>query len=348
MRQQSQGFEQEIDLREYIEVIIRRKALILAVFFISIMYAAVMSYVAPKIYEVSMLIEPPVVGVNDSGGPVFADLPLSIKARIDAGAFDSGVIKALELNSGVTVATSQPKDSTFLKVSINEPESKKELGVKILNQFSAEINNYYKSVIELKKNDIERCISVISNKIKNADNSIKLNEENLKIVEAWEKELMDEVKDAKSNTEQLLYKSSALFEKKVPGDDISSLLYTNTVQQNIAYFNHLNNQLFEIKIEKESLANTVKTLQNEINDFSMEAEKLKAAKESIHNISLIKEPRVSSSPIGPGRRKNVVVAGMLSLILGAFLAFFIEFLQKSKPIVIARSPAEDRTTKQSQ
>jgi uncharacterized protein involved in exopolysaccharide biosynthesis len=80
----------------------------------------------------------------------------------------------------------------------------------------------------------------------------------------------------------------------------------------------------------------------------MEAEKLKAAKESIHNISLIKEPRVSSSPIGPGRRKNVVVAGMLSLILGAFLAFFIEFLQKSKPIVIARSPAEDRTTKQSQ
>lgn len=333
MQQQSQEFDKEINLRECIDVIIKRKALILAVFFVSIIAVAVISYATPKSYETSILIEPPVIGINDSGGPIFADSPLSIKARIDAGAFDSNIIKTLELNPQKTkfnLIVSQPKDSTFLKIGLKEPESSKELGIKILNQVLKEINNFYKTAVEFKKNDIDRRVSVISNRVKNADNLIKLNEESLKIIEGREKGLIGEVKDTRTNTEQLLIKRSVLLEKKIPGDDISSLLYTNIIQQNISYYNQLNNQLAEIKTKKENMSNAIKTLQNEINDSSIEIEKLKSAKESIRNINLITAPQVLSKPIGPGRRKAVILAGILSLMFGTLLAFFIEFLEKSK------------------
>jgi uncharacterized protein involved in exopolysaccharide biosynthesis len=333
MQEQNQEFEQELDLRKHIEIILKRKKLILTIFFISIIASAAISFVMPKNYEVLMLVEPPSVAQSSSGGSVFVDSPLNVKAIVDAGAFDSKIAKGLELDphkTKIRPKVSLPKDSTILKIGLDEPEKKIGIGVKILNQLFVEISSYYKNVIELKKDDIDRRVAGVSNRIKNESNSIKLNEESLKIVEAREKELMDELKDTKANTEQLLIKRNVLLERKAPADDISSLLYTNTIQQNITYFNQLNNQLAEIRTKKESIVNAIKTLQNAINDSSLEIEKLKADKEAISNIKLVKEPQASFDPVGASKRKTVALAGLVSLILGTFLAFFMEYWQDSK------------------
>lgn len=325
--------EDEIDLRKYINVIIRRKKLILGIFIAAVVITAIISLQMPKVYKISTLIEPPVIGINNAGGPVFADSTLSIKARIDAGAFDSNIIKALELDPrkpGIKVHISELKDSTLLNISLNKPESEKELGIKILSQYLKELTNFYESAIEFKRKEIDRQISFTSNGIKNTNNSIKLNEESIKIVEVREKELMDELKSAKVNTEQLLTKRDGLLEKKAPENDMSSLLYTNTIQQNIAYFNQLNNQIAGNKTTKESMANTIKTQLNDINNSNMEIERLKAVKESIRNIKLVNEPQASFKPVGSNRTQNVILAGMLSLMFGVFLAFVLEFLQKNK------------------
>lgn len=78
------------------------------------------------------------------------------------------------------------------------------------------------------------------------------------------------------------------------------------------------------------MANAVKTLQNEISNSGIEVEKLKAAKESIRNISLVKEPQVSFAPVGPKKKQDVLFAGIMSLMFGVFLAFFAEYWEKSK------------------
>jgi len=49
--------EDEIDLREYINVLIKRKKLILGIFIISIIASAVISLLVPKIYETSSIIQ---------------------------------------------------------------------------------------------------------------------------------------------------------------------------------------------------------------------------------------------------------------------------------------------------
>ena len=48
--------EDEINLRDYINTILKRKKLILSVFFVAVVTTAVVSFLMPKVYEVSMLI----------------------------------------------------------------------------------------------------------------------------------------------------------------------------------------------------------------------------------------------------------------------------------------------------
>lgn len=335
MAEQKHVLEEDIELREYIDVIIKRKNLILAVFFVSVIASVVINLTLPRIYEVSMIIEPSSFTVNKSGSPVFIDPPNNLKLKIEAGAFDLNVVNALKINpqdaGGVKV--SQPKDSTFLKLSMIRPESKKAEGLKVLDQYLIELTSFYKNITDSKKREMDERISIINNTINSKEGSVNLNEKNLEIMDVREKELMDELKDIKNNTEQLLAKRSLLAENNKDGGALPSLLYSNTIQQNISYFNQLNNQLASNKIKKEEIVNNITVLKNEIGSLKIEIEKLKILKASIQDINIIQKPRVSLQPVGPKRKQNVMLTGILSLMGGAFLAFFIELLEKSrKPV----------------
>lgn len=331
----NQHFEQEINLSEYIDPLIKRKNLIMAVFFIAVLAAGTVNYFLPRVWGISMVLEPSsLTEISDNNPPVvkLLDTPGNIKAKIESGAFDLNVLEALKLDPKKTkleLDVSQPKESTFLKISLNMPDNDRELGVKILNQFLTVITAYYQDVVVMKKEAVDKQISITANGIKAKQDSIKLTDKNLEIVETREKELNNELKDTKANTEQLLAKRNLLLESKAPVDEISSLLYLNTIQQNMSYFNMLSNQVAENKTRKETLMNTVKTLQNDISNLGIEVEKLQLVKDSIRNISVIQEPRISPLPVGPERRQNVMIAGLVSLLGGVFLAFLLEFLEKS-------------------
>lgn len=332
MVDQNLELEQEINLREYIDVIVKRKKLIIAIFFVSIVATAVISFITPKVYEVSMVIEVPTLGVTDTGNPIFIDSPDNIKAKIGEGIFNLSVVNALKLDpqkTRIELKVSEPQDLTLLRLSINEPENEKELGAKILNQFFNELVDFYKNSVQTKKDDIDKQISLISNRIKDENDSIKLNEENFKILESREKEVTNEVKNIKVNTEKLLAKRDTLLEKRVQADDVESLLYSNAIQQNIVYVAQLNNQLAYLDIKKDSTVNDIKSLQDEIAKLNIEMQQLKTKQEAIRNVNLIQEPQALLTP-SPSKKKNIVLAGILSLMAGTFLAFFMEFLEKTK------------------
>ena len=79
MQEKNLELEQEISMRDCADIIIKRKKLISLIFLVSVITIAVITYFAPKTYEVSMIIRPPVLGVSDSGSFIFADLPPGIK-----------------------------------------------------------------------------------------------------------------------------------------------------------------------------------------------------------------------------------------------------------------------------
>ena len=116
--------EDEIDLKEYIKVVIKRKKLILAIFFISVIVAAVVSFLMPKVYEVSMFIEPPIMAVTDAGIQNL-DSVENIQAKINAGVYSEKIIKDLMKDNsykekGLKFNVSQPKDTRLIKISLEE------------------------------------------------------------------------------------------------------------------------------------------------------------------------------------------------------------------------------------
>jgi capsular polysaccharide biosynthesis protein len=145
---------------------------------------------------------------------------------------------------------------------------------------------------------------------------------------------------------------------------VANLTYVSEVINPIYY--NLAQQLISTNISINSLIAEENQLEKNINNFNVSIEDLKkeltekklilsqldreySAKEKLYNIfykqaeeilltetaeadllkiaSLAYEPRV---PIKPNKKLNIVIAGVLGLFVGIFVAFFLEFWQKGK------------------
>ena len=146
--------------------------------------------------------------------------------------------------------------------------------------------------------------------------------------------------------------------------EIANLTYISEVTNPIYY--NLAQQLISTNISINSLIAEEDQLRKNINDFNVSLEDLKkeltekklilsqlnreySAKEKLYNIiykqdeeirltktaeedllkisSLAYEPR---APIKPNKKLNILIAGVLGLFVGVFVAFFLEFWQKGK------------------
>ena len=58
--------------------------------------------------------------------------------------------------------------------------------------------------------------------------------------------------------------------------------------------------------------------------------KLLSEAESLGEVKMVSTAFEPQSPIGPNKRKNVTLAGVISLMLGTFAAFFLEIWQKTE------------------
>lgn len=188
--------------------------------------------------------------------------------------------------------------------------------------------------------------------IQEKKNQIKYQEAIFKNIGERKTELIQEIKQVKKNTETLIQQKNRVVEGKSSGENVSLLLYFTTVQQNVTYFNQLNDQLNglnaneaktwaeieklkkeinDIKMEIKRLKiQKTEGLQTKINDVEIEIERLRIKKSYTENIQVINEPEASKFPIKPKKRLIVTLAGVAAFFLSIFLAFFIEYLQKFK------------------
>jgi succinoglycan biosynthesis transport protein ExoP len=70
--------------------------------------------------------------------------------------------------------------------------------------------------------------------------------------------------------------------------------------------------------------NTYMTLANKVEESRI------AAQDETGEVRLASRAAVPRSPVGPRRLMNTVLAGVLGLFVGIFLAFFVEFWQSSQ------------------
>ena len=327
--------DQEIALMDYINIVMKRKLAVILIFLIATISTAVISIYIPKAYQISMIVEPTVLARSQVGKAQYLDSPRNIEARIKGGAFNAKIIKSLGLmskNGEIDFKVSQPKDSNMVKISLVIAQGKTNTGLKILDLLYKELRNMYKENVEYYRNLIDQEIFSLSNQTVSLSKGIGSQQKKLVISDQRAESIMDELKEVKKNSVGLVTQREKLLSVKPKGDEISALLYSNVIQENISYFNSLNEQLSEIKVAKEDLAMNIQNLQKETNGINIKINKLKLKKGMIHNIKLVQEPEVSRYPMGTGRKQNVIVAGIISLILGVFFALFIDYIDREKKV----------------
>ncbi len=293
-----------IELIDYLRVVWKWRWFIIIFTLACSLVAGIISFSMPKVYKVSMLMEPGVIDIDPSSRPIFIDSISNIKSKIDSQAYNSKIYKRLNADPkklNLKFKTVQPKNSNTLKISLEAIDTNKSL--QALSSLFHELVKEYQHYIDSRKSEL--------------DQKIAMNKRQLDISAGEKKYLEKEIAIGRANTDRIIEERNMLLKKGGDNPDkLSLLIYTNIIQQNMAQHNDLNRDLGWLK--------------NNIEKLKSEMETLKIKKQSIENIKLIQPPQSSIYPIKPKKKLNVILAFVVGLFLSIFLAFFLEYLQKMK------------------
>jgi uncharacterized protein involved in exopolysaccharide biosynthesis len=326
MTAQPNYHDDEINLRDYINVLIKRKAIILSVFLVCVIFAAVYSFSAPEVYEVSQILAPPETNFQN-----YLISPIKITERIDEGLYTRAIRKTLELppQEDIKIETAVFSKDGFFKTKVKASKGNIEKAKSILSVLHDKLKKEFVPIIDAKKSKIENNIFLKRNQMKRKEEQIESAKKKINLIEERILFMENQSIKAKENTDILVKERTSFLDEAASENRISSVLYTTTIQQAIGYFNQLHNQLDSLKSRRENLETTIKMLRGEIEDIEITINDLTINQKFIHNIKQIEPPLKPENPIAPKKKQNIAIAAVIGLMLGVFIAFFREFWANS-------------------
>ena len=166
----NQTHKDEIDLREYVNVIIKRRKIILTIFFVSVITTAIVSFLVPKVYEVTTVIQ---LGNIDK---LLISKDEAIATILNQN-FLSSIIKQLNLSDMFVerlkkyIRTEDIKDTNLLKITIEYPglATAFKINDALINPLIAQWQDIYQQRLAVIKARLEELITQIGNVEKEVD-----------------------------------------------------------------------------------------------------------------------------------------------------------------------------------
>jgi len=328
-------YEDEIELMDYLNVIWKKKWLIILPTLFCVVIVGIISFRLPHIWEVDAIIQPSKILVKTEQGQfeeVVVVSPKQIVGQISQESYNRliGAELNLDIRTFPELKAENIKDTNLVKVSIRErdTEEAKLILLSLFKHLKADLDE---------KIDIE--MKGIDSQVKNQEivktmieDQIKVFKSKLRIVKQRKKEIEAEMSDVRKRIKSLEEEQSVNLkkEKRSESESLGMLLYSNEIQQSLRYHNTLNELLNNKKIEEENLNleldngdKNISQIENTVNDLNEKRGRIDYAQ-------LIKEPTSSLSPVSPRKKLNVLIAGILSLMIFTILAFFLEYIRKNK------------------
>ena len=402
--------EEEIDLREYINVLLKRKGIIILIFLIAVITAALVSFFYLKpVYEANAIIavsKPKIINslideisIEDYKNLIKdVEIEEELMQKLNLDKPPTEVI-LYDLERMITIEI--PKDANLIKINLQAANPK--LTKDIINIWATLFVEKNK---KLYFDEVKKAKIGVEDKLKHAEQDFfEIEEKMIEFNETYVKTIKDEINY--KATKILSFKSrlidiqlslekesaekeqvsAALIEqdkilklnKSIVDDQFFQQLISNITDANLKIANltyvsevinpiyyNLAEQLISTNISINSLIAEENQLEKNINDFNISLKGLReeltekklilsqlnrehSAKGILYNIfykqaeeirltetaeadllkivSLAYEPR---APIKPNKKLNIVIAGVLGLFVGIFVAFFLEFWQKGK------------------
>jgi capsular polysaccharide biosynthesis protein len=396
--------ENELELIDLLNVIWKRKWLIIVATFVCVLLAAVISFLLPPVWEVDAIILPSKFLIQtEQGGyqEVVVTDPKQIAGQINQESYNNLIAAELKLDIETfpELEAENLRDTNLVHIKVRDKDITEAKSI-LQSLFNHLKNNLDKKIdVEIKEldtqitakansiKDLENEIKTKENEIKKRTNQIKLkdleiqskeiekdrikkqiesDQNKMKISEERVVSIMEEMKSVKGRIDDLdLQLKKVIAEKKEMSEAVSVLLYSNEVQQNLRYYNTLDeklsferiaeenlnldikenqenirrmdNQINQNNTEKEIIRTEINTIMNEIeniknaiNTFQSQIKLMGDRKLRIDYAQLVKEPTSSLSPVAPKKILNMLIAAIFGVVTFTLAAFFIEYIDKSR------------------
>jgi capsular polysaccharide biosynthesis protein len=398
-------YENEFELMDYINVVWKRKWLIIIPTFLVALAAGILSFLTPPKWDVDAIMLPSKFLVQTEQGQ-FVEIvvtdPKQIAGEVNQKSYDNLIASELNLDIKTfpRLSAENLRDTKLLRIAVRDQNvaRAKSVLLSLFNHLKSELDRKVEvetkgidTEIITKENsikDLDNEIKTKENDIKKKNNEIKLkdlaiqskeiekdrikqeiesDQNKLKISEERVGSITEEMKSVKGRIDELDKQLTKVISEKTEGREaVSLLLFSNEVQQNLHYYNTLDEKLSIEKVTQENLrlgikenqekirqtdnqisqtntekqiimteintiTNEIEKIKNKINTQQSEIKLLGDKKLRIDYTQLVKEPTSSLYPVSPRKKMNVLIAGMLGAFAFTLLAFFLEYVEKQKP-----------------
>ncbi|NQT81094.1 MAG: hypothetical protein HQ555_11975 [Candidatus Aminicenantes bacterium] len=325
----------EIELIDFLNIIWKRKWLILLFTSILVIVTGVISFLLPPKWEIDALIQPSKFLVQTAEGQfeeIMVENPKQIASQINQAAYNYKIATELSLDflKFPKLRAENLQETSLVRVSIKEKDS--ERAKLILNSLFNHIKIELDKKVEIESKGIDSQIKSKEIEKSRIKEEIKSNKNKLKIVNLRKKEIGKEINDVKKRVESLEeeQRKSLKKENRSESESLAMLLYSNEIQQSLMNYNTLNELLSSKKIEEENINLEIENKEERIKQLDNEIESFKERKGRIDYTQLIKEPTSSLSPVSPKKKLNILIAGILGLMISTILAFFLEYIKSQR------------------
>ncbi len=379
--------EEEIDLTDLISVLWRRRWFMLIVILVITGIAAAYAFLSTPKYEIVSQVKPGITGYNQDGSPRHTLRPKDIKEWFDKKAYLS-IIERNHLVTGTKglpdITASNPRNADVISISFfwPDPAQGRALFSAIFEDFKKTSSMNLKQNLAVARQELAEKIATkkrqineldieaekISNDIGKQRNQIGVLKAGIDFSKKERAQLEQLIKNLKiqvdsidKNTADLLTQRNSLLSSS--DDKLSLLMYSNIIQQNIAYItnlyqriNDLENQVNKSKLDEISKKKAIKDIEAAIRELELKKAKelpleraaleeriatLKVRLDSLSPIEIVQAPFSSTRPVKPAKKKVVAIAFVFGCFVAVFAAFIVDFLARSKNLIAEEASDQD-------
>ncbi len=294
---------EEIDLMDYLKMLLKRKGLIFGLCLVAVMAAGIFSFLTPKVYKINTILE-----LGTIGGKIVED-PGEVVGKINSDIYTGQILRKLNISGAglVRIKATNPADTNLVEIEIEAVDTNKakniseELGNLILKDQEDETQKK-KEYLEKNIGILENNIGILKNDKERIKNTVGLSEEEKKNLENREK-ILEQLEPYQQISQQLA----------------GSLFNLLDVKEKL---NNKKQEIENLYLENNSLEMQLNTIKGQINSLQEQIDNIKPA-------TIMKTPTISETPIKPRPLLNIVIAAILGLFVGVFVAFSKEWWDKS-------------------
>jgi len=350
--------DEEIRIFDYLNILWKRKWFILIPALVLAAAAGIFGFLKTPVWTIDTIIEPGIFLVQDSNGQnreTPATETLRMARRIGLQSYNASIASELNLDRrGFPVLFAEILNNTwFIRIWLKVTDIDR--GTKVLLSLLQHLKAEFNQTLDMEVKRLEAQIFEQENTIKSRQAETVLleiqktkslaqiasEEAKIEISEERRRSISMEMASAKTRTDALEEQLKKAVDAQQKGNDAISLgllLYSSQVQNNVQYYNLLDEKLNAEKVLQENSRLNIKSktedskeadarigiLKNQIDNTSNAIKLIQERKTRIRYAEIIKEPSVSGGPVGPGKAMYILFGGLIGLAVFSLVALSLE------------------------